>query len=271
VTVVALETFTAADGTICWAGITHADESCDCVRKHPDKWGKKARTVDHAGYENSQVRARATTGLVRSQPLMRTAARDGSVRAITSARSTQTSLSAQTVVRVVMTARGRQDLDEQGYDSLLEQGGGLFGFYDEKRCEIVIDDVTGRVRNNSEGSCLIDSDYIDRMAERHRSTTGYRTVGTFHSHPSTGVRYSQGSRRDMMSPGDEKSFVSWWRYGGEQPFVGLILSKSDESTWTWAGPELHAYTVTRSRGGSPVISRVPVKVEPEEIPRWQQK
>jgi hypothetical protein len=77
---------------------------------------------------------------------------ESSVRSVASARSAQSSRSAQQVDRVVMTARARERLTAEGYDSIYEQGGGLFGFYDEKHCELVIDDVSGRVRDSAECS-----------------------------------------------------------------------------------------------------------------------
>jgi hypothetical protein len=177
-------------------------------------------------------------------------------RAITSAQSAQR----ENVDRVVMTAWARGRLDKQDYDSLIEQGGALFGFYDVDKRELVIDDVTGRVSNSSESSGLLDVDYIDQMARRHRETTRYRTVGIWHTHPSGGGQYSRA---------DEKTFAGWWRDGGEQPFVGLILSKSDERTATWAEPRISAYTLTRSGYDAPIISRAPVKVEPEQVPLWR--
>jgi hypothetical protein len=178
------------------------------------------------------------------------------VPAITSAQSAQK----EKVDRVVMTAWARARLDKQGYESLVEQGGALFGFYDVDKRELVIDDVTGRVSASSESRGVLDVEYIDRMALRHRETTRYRTVGIWHTHPSGGGQYS---------PADEKTFAGWWRDGGEQPFVGLILSKSDERTGTWAEPRFSAYTLTRSGYDAPIISRAPVKVEPEQVPRWR--
>lgn len=225
---ICVESFTDSDGRTYFAGISHAANSCDIVRKYPSKWGSHARTVDLDGFTRSEQRSG-------------------------SGATVAPSASGQRIDRVVLTAWARRQLDEQGYDSLCEVGGGLFGCYDQARCEIVIDDVTGRVEDASEASGQLDLPYILRMEQRHAETTRRLELqGIWHSHPS-----GQGG----ASRTDQAIFRSWFRAGGEKPFVGLIVSKNDNEWNDWVRPVLTAHVVTRSG----IISTVPVEVERERV------
>jgi hypothetical protein len=172
--------------------------------------------------------------------------------------------SAGLIRKVVVTAWASRCLREQRFDSIFEVGGGLFGYVDAARGELVIDDVTGRLADATERSGRLDAAYIDHISERHAETTGLRLCGNWHTHP-----YVDGSEPSRT---DRACWTSWYRHGGEQPFIGLLVSKSASQMddQTWAHPVIAAHAVSRGRDGEATIRAVPVEVEPEPVPSWRQ-
>ena len=246
---VALESFTDALGERYLAGISYADSGCDCVRRHPTKWGAQARTVDTAGYrEQERLRsARSSTRPRRARQPLSLVARTGvgagppSVRAGRSA--TRAWLSTDAHQEIL-----RQLEEVERWYGVLEVGGALFGGQDGD--ELWIGDATGNGEiseaRNTESSLWINLEHVDRMAERHRSTTGWAVRGHWHSQP-------RGNTRP--SPADIETWLSWYRHYGERPFLGLICSEHRDGG-TWGYPVLTAYVVEAGPAGPPLIQHV---------------
>jgi Prokaryotic homologs of the JAB domain len=106
--------------------------------------------------------------------------------------------------------------DLGGFD---ETGGPLFGRY--KGNEIQLLDACVAVANAAGKTMMLDSDFIDRQIERHRSMTGWQLCGIWHSHV---TRTSSVN----PSPPDLQCWASYYRFCGRQPFVGVILADPDQ-------------------------------------------
>src|ERR1035437_7813743 len=84
--------------------------------------------------------------------------------------------------RVWMSAATRRELGRLDFDGGVEVGGALFGGRDGK--ELWIADLCAATTYATRSTMGLDTEYIDRMAQRHRESTGWQVIGGFHSHRS---------------------------------------------------------------------------------------
>ena len=192
--------------------------------------------------------------------------------------------STRSALKVWISAPARRELGRQEYDNGLECGGFLFGGVDRAAGELWIGDLVDNGPSRHDGtssSMLLDVDFADRMSLRHRETTGQALVGTWHCHPGDSANRANPSSQDLVS------FESWFRHGGEQPFVGLIVSKavsrndplpvgfmgplplpfSNPHDSGWINPQIHAYVLDRD--GAIRAADVEVEVEVEPVRSWR--
>jgi hypothetical protein len=146
---------------------------------------------------------------------------------------TGSSIASGGVRSVYVTKYAKRHLDREDIDGLLEVGGGAFGVFDRDSGELTIDAFTGRAYDNGEGSCRLDSRFIDQQTERQREV-GLALCGTWHLHPS-------GTPLSPSAP-DKACWRSWARHNGGNPFVGLIVDNYGSiAAFTEHGEQLHVH------------------------------
>jgi hypothetical protein len=150
-----------------------------------------------------------------------------------------------------------------------ELGGGIFGRF--KDGTFSVEETTGRIRGDDAArhSGLLDLEFIERMQKHHKSSTGHKLLGFWHSHPNIeGLdperRFSCPSLSDLRclealhdeSPARIGSSIKW-------PTLGLILaprSNDDEYGAGWDSPLVTGF-VARGKEDYPTVEFCRVTVD----------
>jgi len=253
------ETHSAAPSTRELTGGGWVERSRPGANKTTVRWRERGKPGQPGVLERVYIDSEdRTSTAIGTAGLAYGSTRPASSRTAPAARTASTKpIAVPHIKTVTLTAWARRQLDDLDYDSLYETGGGLFGNFDARTGELVIDGVTGGVTDATEASASLDFEWISQMAVRHREC-GRELVGNVHSHP----RYC--GERALPSDADRACWRSWVNHGGGRAFTGVIISPAAENHG-WIHPRLSAYVPNQQDD----FDYLPVTVEPEEVPLWR--